>query len=122
MVSAAVSISHSLHSACNSKSSRRRSNILPSVPAVLSVSSSSASVDDENVPRNRRVACACVAPPQNYQPANFNVCLNFPEIIFHQFIQFVVAFLSCCVVFKYGKRELGPFAFYLLRLRFPQLP
>lgn len=101
MVSAAVSISHSLLSACNSKSSSRRSNILPSFPAVLSVSSSSssASVDDENVPRNRRLACACVAPPQNYQPANFNVCLNFPEIIFHQFIQFVVAFLSCCVVF-----------------------
>ncbi|KAH6801598.1 non-intrinsic ABC protein 11 [Perilla frutescens var. frutescens] len=67
MVSAAVSISHSPLNTC---SSSRRSNTLPFFPTFLSVSSSS--VDDENAPRNRRVSCACVAPPQNYQPANFN--------------------------------------------------
>ncbi|KAH6821729.1 non-intrinsic ABC protein 11 [Perilla frutescens var. hirtella] len=67
MVSAAVSISHSPLNTCGSS---RRSNTLPFFPTFLSVSSSS--VDDENAPRNRRVSCACVAPPQNYQPANFN--------------------------------------------------
>ncbi|KAL1559546.1 Protein TRIGALACTOSYLDIACYLGLYCEROL 3, chloroplastic [Salvia divinorum] len=65
MVSAAASISHRPLSACNTL---RRSNVLPCFPPVLSVSSS---VDTENSSNRRRVCCACVAPPQNYQPANF---------------------------------------------------
>ncbi|XP_047941985.1 protein TRIGALACTOSYLDIACYLGLYCEROL 3, chloroplastic-like isoform X1 [Salvia hispanica] len=53
---AAASISHNPLTAFDSL---RRSNLFPSFPPLSSIN------------RRRRVCCACVAPPQNYQPANF---------------------------------------------------
>ncbi|KAG6418646.1 hypothetical protein SASPL_120850 [Salvia splendens] len=55
---AAASISHNPLTAFNSV---RRSNLFPSFPPLSSSS----------INRRRRDYCACVAPPQNYQPANF---------------------------------------------------
>ncbi|KAG6402367.1 hypothetical protein SASPL_139245 [Salvia splendens] len=64
MVSAAAFMSHRPLSAFKTY---QRSNVLSCFPPV-----SSSSVDAEYAPRNRRmVSCACVAPPQNYQPADF---------------------------------------------------
>ncbi|KAK6144977.1 hypothetical protein DH2020_021797 [Rehmannia glutinosa] len=71
MVSPAVSISYTPLSICNgnnnswsSSTSSKFLRCFPSFPV--------SSVDDENAIRNRRVACACVAPPQDFTPAKFN--------------------------------------------------
>ncbi|XP_047982905.1 protein TRIGALACTOSYLDIACYLGLYCEROL 3, chloroplastic-like isoform X1 [Salvia hispanica] len=69
MMSAAAFMSHRPLTAFKTY---QHSNVLSCFPPVSSVSSSSSSVDAEYAPRNRRmVSCACVAPPQNHQPANF---------------------------------------------------
>lgn len=109
MVSPLVSISYPPLNAfngstnCNTRSTITVANFLRSFPTFLSVSS----VDDENATRNRRVACACVAPPQDFKPAKFVVSVHFKESIFHQFLSLIVLFfdvfvLSPYVVFKFG--------------------
>lgn len=72
MVSPVASVSYATLNICNvgrrTWSCSGGSNLPRSFPN-LSVSS----LDDENAARNRRVACACVAPPQDFTPAKFIV-------------------------------------------------